>query len=200
MRIGVDFDNTIVCYDEVFHRAAVTQQLVPAGVPKTKAAVRDHLRRSGQEDRWVELQGYAYGPGMRHATPFPGVIDFFAACAARDITAYIISHRTRYPFRGPRYDLHAAAQQWLARHGFYEGDSHGLSPEQVHFELSKEDKLRRIARVGCDRFVDDLPEFLAEPGFPIRVERVLFDPEQTHDAADRWLRVTSWRDLALLLH
>ena len=30
MRIGVDFDNTLVCYDGVFHRAALERGLIPS--------------------------------------------------------------------------------------------------------------------------------------------------------------------------
>src|SRR6266404_4002307 len=83
MLIGVDFDNTIVCYDEVFHHAAVKQGLVPAETPVVKDAVRDYLRRSGQEDLWTELQGFVYGACMAGAAPFPGVLDFFACCRQR---------------------------------------------------------------------------------------------------------------------
>jgi len=40
MRIGVDFDNTVICYDKVFHAAAVEKGLIPGGPPwgKEKAA------------------------------------------------------------------------------------------------------------------------------------------------------------------
>ena len=33
MLVGVDFDNTIICYDALFHRVAEEQGLLPAGVP-----------------------------------------------------------------------------------------------------------------------------------------------------------------------
>jgi hypothetical protein len=45
--IGIDFDNTIVCYDEVFGRVAVEQGLVPPHAATSKTAIRDHLRASG---------------------------------------------------------------------------------------------------------------------------------------------------------
>ena len=76
--IGVDFDNTIVCYDDVFGRVAIERGLVPAAVASSKTAVRDHLRAIGQEDRWTELQGIIYGPRMVDAPMFPGVAEFFA--------------------------------------------------------------------------------------------------------------------------
>ena len=33
----------------------------------------------------------------------------------------------------------------------------GLSPESVYLELTKQAKIDRIAALGCDVFVDDLP-------------------------------------------
>ena len=132
MLIGVDFDNTIACYDQVFPQAALDRGLVPAGVSHTKHTVREHLRAVGNEPAWTELQGAVYGPLMKDATPFPGVLAFFARCVKAGIPVAIVSHRTRTPFLGPQYDLHAAAKGWLAAVGFH-GDT-GLSPERVFFE------------------------------------------------------------------
>ena len=39
MIIGVDFDNTIVCYDKVFHVAAYEKGLIPADLPVSKGRV-----------------------------------------------------------------------------------------------------------------------------------------------------------------
>jgi hypothetical protein len=197
MLIGIDLDNTIVCYDHVVHRAAVEQGLIPTELPASKGAIRDFLRQCGKEEAWVRLQGYLYGPGMRDAKPFPGAPEFFATCVRRDVPTCIISHRTRYPFRGPRHDLHQAAHDWLARHGFYNG-AIALAPQHVHLELSKQTKLERVVRRGCDYFIDDLPEFLEEPGFPAGVERILFDPNKAY-ARCRCLRATSWDEIARLV-
>ena len=109
MRVGVDFDNTIVCYDDVFHRVAVEWGLIPAEIAASKGAVRDYLRAEGREDTWIEVQGYVYGNRFREAPPFPGVTEFFNRCEEQAVPISIISHRTRYPFAGPRYDLHEAA-------------------------------------------------------------------------------------------
>ncbi len=197
MRIGVDFDNTIVCYDQLFHRIALERGLIPASLPATKGHVRDMLRRMGREEEWTEMQGQVYGKRLHEAEPFAGVLEFFTLCRERGWIAFIISHRTRYPFVGEQYDLHDAAQRWLTSHGFYDPVRIGLSAGQVHFELSKQAKLDRIASVGCDYFIDDLPEFLLEPGFPAGVKRILFDPNGA--AGDELHRATSWRAIEAVL-
>ena len=54
MRIGIDFDNTIVSYDALFHKVAREAGLVPESVAATKVAVRDYLREIGREDDWTK--------------------------------------------------------------------------------------------------------------------------------------------------
>ena len=49
LRVGIDFDNTIVCYDEIFHRVALERELIPRDTPKNKESVRDYLRQVGKE-------------------------------------------------------------------------------------------------------------------------------------------------------
>ena len=64
MRIGIDFDNTIACYDGVFHAAALERGLIPADLGRDKNSVRDHLNGAGRKDDFTELQGYVYGARM----------------------------------------------------------------------------------------------------------------------------------------
>jgi hypothetical protein len=199
MLVGVDFDNTIVCYDELFHRVAVEQGLIPAEVPASKGQVRDYLRRCDREDVWTELQGYVYGARMAEAHAFPGMLEFFTRCKQQGIAVCIISHKTRHPFQGPVYDLHRAAYEWLEEQGFYDPSRIGLRPDQVYFELTKQGKLERIARAGCSHFIDDLPEFLAEPEFPAGIERILFDPNANHPTGNGFLRAASWAEIEKLI-
>ena len=199
MRIGVDFDNTIVCYDTLFHRLAVSRCLIPTDLPPTKGAIRDFLRRSGREGAWTELQGEVYGAHIVDAEPFPGALEFIRCCRDHGITPYVVSHKTRYPILGEHHDLHAAGHRWLTAHGFYDVAGGGLTPDRVYFELTKEAKLNRIVVLQCDVFIDDLPEFLAEPGFPAGVRRILFDPSGTPGAGPAMLRARSWSEVEALL-
>ncbi|MGZ0080406.1 hypothetical protein [Methylomonas sp. YC3] len=179
MRIGLDFDNTIVSYDELFHKVAREQNLVPPETPVNKLAVRDHLRAVGQEDRWTEMQGYVYGARMDEAAVYPGVIEFMRLASGAGHALAIVSHKTRHPFLGPQYDLHASARGWIERHLLADGEP--LIPaSQIYFELTKQEKIARIADTQCDIFVDDLPEILMAEGFPLTAERWLFDPECHH--------------------
>ncbi len=193
--VGIDFDNTIVRYDRLFHQACVDKRLIPATVPANKSDVRDHLRRNGQEDLWTEMQGEVYGSRMAEADAFPGVLDFFRACTRLGVRLAIVSHKTRYPYVGPRYDIHAAAYGWLEMQGLFDEADIGLRRDAVFFELSKGEKLARIGSIGCDTFIDDLPEILSDASFPAGVDPILFDPADAAPPDLPYRRITSWPQL-----
>ena len=199
MRIGIDFDNTIVCYDALFHRLAVTRGLIDAHTPATKSAVRDALCRRGREDLWTALQGEAYGQRIDEADEYPGVRRFIARCRRAGHRVFIISHKTRRPCAGPDGDLHAAARTWLRGRGIVGPQLDAVIAADVFFELTLAEKLRRIGDAGCTWFIDDLPQCLREPAFPPGVEKLLFDPHD-HDAGASGLRCArSWDVLSRLI-
>jgi hypothetical protein len=193
MRVGLDFDNTIVSYDTLFHKVAREGGWIPADLPASKLLVRDRLREIGKEDVWTEMQGTVYGSRMAEAAMFPGVLEFMRWARNADIALAIVSHKTRHPFIGPKHDLHAAARGWIEQ---WLCDAGGalVDPGSVYFELTKEEKCARLGAIGCDCFVDDLPELLTSASFPKQVEPVLFDPEG-HHAGLGLPTVKSWSEL-----
>ncbi len=199
MRVGVDFDHTLACYDDLFPRVARERGLVTAGVPTSKNGIRDHLHATGREDAWAELQGHIYGARMDEVEPYPGARECLAAWVRAGVCVFIVSFKTRVPFRGAAHDLQASARSWLERQGFFDPERIGISPERVCFEPTRETKLRRIAALDCTHFIDDLPEILGHPDFPGGVERTLFDPHGVHLDDTRFRRVKSWDEIAALL-
>lgn len=197
MRVGLDFDNTIVSYDALFHKLAREGGWIPEGLPRSKLLVRDYLRKTGKEDVWTEMQGLVYGARMAEAESFPGVAQFMRWARGEGLELFIVSHKTRHPFLGPRYDLHAAAREWI---GNSLRDERGplIEPGNAFFELTKEEKCARLEALGCNYFVDDLPELLTSPAFPRGVQPLLFDPDG-HHAATGLRSVKSWADLQILI-
>jgi hypothetical protein len=194
MRIGIDFDNTIVSYDALFHRVALERELIPADLPATKLSVRDHLREIGREDDWTEMQGYVYGARMDEALPYPGAIDFFDWARTERIDLAIVSHKTRHPILGCPYDLHEAARGWV-RKFLIDIKQPLIDAADVYFEPTKRAKLARIAALDLGCFIDDLPEILLAAGFPERTSGLLFDFDGTHARDQRIPAFRSWNQL-----
>ena len=198
MRIGIDFDNTIVNYDRVFYRLALELGYIPQELAATKLVVREHLRRLNKEDLWTEMQGYVYGSRLSDADVYPGAIEFLTWARDRNIESVIISHKTQYPFLGPRCDLHEAGRNWI-RDKLRTSIGALVPEDRIYFETTKEAKLDRVRQKQCDLFIDDLPEVLLAPAFPSNVSRILFDPMGYHNKVDGLLVMAHWKDIRVHL-
>lgn len=192
MIIGLDLDNTIVCYDKCFHVLAQGECSMPSNVSASKSSVRQFFRDSEREKDWTALQGIAYGRGMKEATPFPGAFEFVRNALSQGVRVNIISHRTKHPIVGDKTDLHASALDWLRREGFIGNGA--LSEDDVFFETCKDAKLDRIASQQCDVFLDDLPEILNAHCFPASCQGWLFNPAGSDAGFPRV--VADWNEFA----
>jgi hypothetical protein len=175
MRVGIDFDNTIADYDQVFAAAARSRGWVSPDFAGTKKQLRDAVRLLEEgEIKWQMLQAEVYGARMGEAVPFPGCADFLRAARRANLDLYVISHKTQYSKYDPhKVDLRQAALRWLKTNRFFD-PAFGLSDEKVFFEDTREHKIERLRALDCDVFIDDLEEVFAHPSFPTSVECILF--------------------------
>ncbi len=196
MRLGLDFDNTLVCYDEVFFQTARDYGWISASCPPRKESVKASVIENQSEEAWTQLQGVVYGTRMEQASLFPGVRKALRWALDQGYNLYLISHKTRYPYLGPQYDLIAAAQNWISSN--LRDDIGILIPEDQHFfEPSKIAKIDRILTLECKTFIDDLPEIL-EALPQERFQRVLFQPG-SHQLLTPYTLMTQWQALPQLI-
>jgi len=198
MRIGLDFDNTIVCYDQAIAQLAEELFELPEEVPRTKLGLRDHLRAKGREPEWTAFQGELYGPGMRYAQPFEGAITTMQQLVAEGHELVIISHRSRRPYAGQPHDLHAAARGWVVERLQSNGLFNGAG-SVTNFLETREEKVACISELCCLAFLDDLPEVLQTPGFPDQTVGILFEPSGAGTAPPGCHLITAWPELIEVL-
>lgn len=192
--IGIDFDNTIVTYDRVFHKYALMAGLITTDVKKNKQAVRDAVRLLPKgNDKWTELQGLVYGKYMDEAEIMEGVEDFLNSCKKNSIKVSIISHKTVYPAMGPRINLQAAAKNWLENNDLL--SKFGLTKDDIVFEETLNGKLARIISKGCTHFIDDLEEVLSHPDFPKGVKKILYAARIDGDLAKDIMHFKDWDEI-----
>ena len=68
LRIGIDFDNTIACYDSAFSEVCSEISLINDGVVRSKQEVKQHiLKLKDGEKLWQSLQGQVYGKYIKKA-------------------------------------------------------------------------------------------------------------------------------------
>ena len=197
MLVGFDFDNTLISYDSLFRQVALDKALIPKSIPPQKNAVRDYLRQQDKEDEWTRLQGEVYGSRIMEAEPYPGMLETLKELAQNNIPMCIVSHKTSTPYLGEPWDLHASARSWLTLQGFHRAEGLGLRADQVFFELTQEEKVRRIVALGCTHYVDDLPEILSM--LPDNIERILFAPSEVEHKCPTSQLMTLWQNLPRIL-
>ena len=81
MIIGLDFDNTLACYDNVFSDEAKKKGLVSNHWEGNKKDLKNELISLNNDPYiWQTIQGQVYGPSMHKAILFPGVSRFLLRC------------------------------------------------------------------------------------------------------------------------
>jgi hypothetical protein len=197
MRIGFDFDNTLISYDKLFHRVASDKGLLVDKIPELKNSVRDYLREKNQEEVWTRLQGEVYGNRILEAEAFHGMKSILKELSNRGLPMYIVSHKTRKPYLGKQYDLHNAARDWLKKQGFFDSKKTTIPKDNIFFEITKEAKIEKICSLRCTHYIDDLPEILEM--LPDNIDKILFSPSNNSKHNVDWKIMSSWEELPTIL-
>lgn len=176
--VGVDFDNTLVSYDNLIHLVAAERGLIDSETHATKKLVRDHIRElPNGETEWQKVQALVYGPRIGEAVPSEGATEFLEECYRHGVKVNIVSHKTEFAsYDETGTNLRSAALSWLEQHRLLDSESYGLTGDDIYFESTRKDKIKRIKKLGCTHFIDDLEETFLEQSFPDTVKKLLYSP------------------------
>lgn len=193
---GVDFDNTIVSYDHLFHKSA---QEIGVEVPRkifSKKALRDYVRSlKDGELIWQKIQADVYGRRMFEAKLIDGFDAFVETCRSHSIPVFIVSHKTELAAQDPELNLRSAAVDWMTGKGFFDGSRFGFSHSDIFFEDTRQNKIRRIHKLGCTHFVDDMEEVLLDDEFPRDTVKMLFSGKVFREKDNGLRRFSSWHEI-----
>ncbi len=191
-RLGLDFDNTLVVYDQIFYELALSKQLITEEVEPTKVGIRSHLIEKGLEDDFTSLQGEVYGSKLAKMVCSNSVKFALKSAKSQGFQLFIISHKTKFPYKGPKYDLHKAAIRWLEGNDFFDEVNGLIKRSDVYFEPTMEKKVKRIVGLKCTHFIDDLSQVLES--IPADIKRIHYNPLQKK-SCDRYCQMTDWKEL-----
>ena len=194
--LGLDFDNTLVRYDNLFHQLAVEKGLINKSIDVNKNTIRDYLRGQGREEEFTLLQGEVYGLRILDAKPAEGMLNALKHLQSNGIRMVLVSHKTRFPYKGPHYDLHRSAMAWLEHNSFFSEQGLGWSKSQVYFEPTKADKVRRINSLKCTHYVDDLPEIIQM--LPGPMQKILYSPGNKYSLGSA-IVISHWSEISMYI-
>ena len=196
--IGVDFDNTIACYDHIVSKLAYEKNYINEPKTEPKRRIRDSVRRlSNGEMKWQALQAEIYGRRMEEAVLMEGVREFLGLCRKNSFRVYVVSHKTEFPNVGKSHvNLRTTALSWMKKKGFFKHDGLGLALNNVYFESTRQAKTERIKQIECTHFIDDLEETFAEISFPVDVEKILFGPQESQPFSTDIRIAITWKEIS----
>ena len=194
--IGFDFDNTIVNYQLSIKQLAWKHFGISKSENLSKEQLRKRLIGEKGELVWTHFQGELYGPGMQYASPSHG----FKRCAyelkKKGYTLKIISHRTKYPYDGKKYNLHKFAKSWVTRNlNYYNKPLFDRS--DIFFFQSIDEKISHIKNECCYAFIDDLEKVLDHSLFPPKTIKILYDPIKNKNESK--VVIDNWNMLVKIL-
>lgn len=193
LHIGLDLDNTIICYNAIFLQAARERGWISQYERINQADLKRLLiAADGDDHRWQWLQGQIYGLRAAEAAPFDDVIAVLRRWQENGYRVTVVSHKTNYSNWDPTIALRDAAAHWLARHKFVDQDKNNSLLDCVLFESSHQEKLARIRRLACDIFVDDKLSILTDHQFPPETIPVHFAPFEKNESSASPLVVRTW--------
>jgi len=191
MIIGIDFDNTIIDYNNLFYEAGLSLGVLPDNAICNKKIIREYLIRKGREQDWIKIQGLVYGKYIRTAKVMEGFSSFSDHCYGMGWKIFIISHKTRDSIVGEKFNLHTSALNWLEKNRIFGTDSRG-AVVGVFFEATQSEKIFRINKLGCDIMIDDLAEVLLHPDLSREIIKILYDPHAKNPTNREYFTACRW--------
>lgn len=199
LKLGIDFDNTLVDYTDVFYHVAKELNWIDKKIATSKTAVKRYFLDKQCEEQWTELQGIVYGKEILRAKLYKNVVTTLKALNRLDVELCIVSHKTKYPVIGDKTDLHLSAQSLLEYYNLL--DICGIDKSNIFFNETLEQKISKIAQLDCDFFIDDLPSVFQHPSYPKRTKRIIFDPDNhLGNVSYADFRVTKWCDVPRVIN
>ena len=108
----------------------------------------------------------------------------------------VCTHKTKTPYKGPSYDLHQAAWNWLNKHRFFSKQGINWKKEQVHFEPTKEKKVEKIMKLGCTHYIDDLTDILKMIGGDVQKYWYTKKPKKKTEG-ERFKTINRWEEILI---
>ncbi len=197
LRIGIDLDNTILDYNDLFRELAIENGWIATDCQSTRVEVKQYLVDiDGHDERWRELQAQAYGPRIGEAKLYEKVATFIQAAFRDGHELFIISHKTKYSSCRPDLEFRNAAIECLKLKGVVGESELKISLNNIFFEATRGEKIQRIHNLKLDVYIDDLLPVLLDIDFPYNTVPIFFSQNGMASVKDRTISVAiSWLDI-----
>jgi hypothetical protein len=191
MRIGFDFDNTIVDYSSVFTQIANDLGLKYENNPKNSIKYYFEAEMNNPSS-WKEVQLEVYCKLINNIKPSDKLSDLISWLIEFNHDFFIVSHKTQtIKTHSSISDLRDPAIKWIENNLPY------FNKERIFFESSVIEKVRKIKSLSLDFFVDDLLTILKHHQFPKETKKILLNNTTLKDK--KIYKASSWDEVKKII-
>ena len=161
IKLGIDLDNTIICYDKLIYNLARKKfsKLNLKNKKISKKNIKNEIIKNYGNGQWTKLQGIIYGKEIINSILFDGFYEIIKELRD-DFELFIISHKTKYPAIGKKVNLRDSAKSFLKKNKISFCKNELIKNKNIHFANTKKQKIEIIKNNKIDIFIDDLDEIL----------------------------------------
>lgn len=162
---GFDLDNTLIDYSVPAQIYSSSNNL---DLCKDIISLRSLLNSNDPSGRkWQEAQSWLYTEGLAFANPNLGANELCSYLKSKNYKLQIVSHKTTHtPDFSGKKPLRNLSTQWIEKS---ELSNYFLNEKIIHYESTREQKVKKIKSLNLDFFVDDLAEVFLEPEYPKKI-------------------------------
>lgn len=192
-KIGIDLDNTIIDYDQLFYKEAFKKRLIPKKMDRNRIKIRNYIKKKSVT-KWKQLQSNIYSTYLDKAILRKGFIKFIIHLTKRGFNFCIISHKTKYPYIGKKINLHNLSKKWIENNINKKLKKYDCEIKKIFFETTEKKKIKKIINEKCDYFIDDLPSILIS--LPKNFKKILIDPQKNYNKKSNFLVLNEWKNIS----
>jgi len=192
-KIGLDLDNTIIDYDKIFYKEALRRKLIPKTIDKNRIKIREYIKKKSLIE-WQKLQSNIYSINLHNAVVRNGFISFINNLGNNGYNFCVISHKTKYPYKGKKINLHNLSKNWIDANINKKLNKSGVKIKKIFFETTEKKKIKKIVSEKCDYFIDDLPSVLNL--LPKNIKKILIDPKKNYNNKTDLLILRGWKSIS----
>ena len=97
---------------------------------------------------------------------------------------YIVSHKTKYSQFSKKYNLHTQSNKWIKKNIIKD-------KYQIFYVNTINEKIKQIAKIKPNYFIDDLLEVFDNKNFPKNVKKIHFSKTKN----EKILTLNNWRKI-----
>jgi hypothetical protein len=177
IKLGIDLDNTIICYDNLIHNLAKKKfpKIKLKKNIRSKKIIKNKIIKFYNNNQWTKLQGIIYGEKILDAKLFNNFKEGIKKLKD-EFEIFIISHKTNKAAIGKDINLRNAAKKFLKQNDISFCKNELVNRNKILFASTQKEKIKLIKNKKIDIFIDDLDIILQS--LPNQIKKIHFSKKK----------------------